>query len=61
MEQQLFKTLPYKTIAEVTNESVSYIQARKDRTRKNILHSKRPLAEIQRKFEIHPAGGIVQN
>ena len=32
MEQQLFKTLPYKTIAEVTNESVSYIQARKDRT-----------------------------
>ena len=28
---------------------------------KKYLHSKRPLADIQRKCEIHPAGGIVQS
>lgn len=32
MEQESFKTLPFKTIAEVTDESVRYIQARKDKT-----------------------------
>ena len=32
MEQESLKTLPFKTIAEVTDESVRYIQARKDKT-----------------------------
>ena len=54
MEQQLFKTLPYKTIAEVTNESISYIQARKDRT---II----PLKTRWKKFNKSCMGGIEPN
>lgn len=54
MEQQLFKTLPYKTIAEVTNESVSYIQARKDRT---II----PLKTRWKKFNRVCCGGLEPN
>ena len=54
MEQQLFKTLPYKTIAEVTNESISYIQARKDRT---II----PLKTRWKKFNRVCCGGLEPN
>lgn len=61
MEQQLFKTLPYKTIAEVTNESVSYIQARKDRTivplKTRWKSSISLLWRIRTKYDLTIAGG----
>lgn len=54
MEQQLFKTLPFKTIAQVTDESVAYIKARKDKT---II----PLKTRWNKFNKVCCGGIEPN
>lgn len=54
MEQTSFNTLPFKTIAEVTDESVKYIQARKD---KLIV----PLKTRWSKFNNVCCGGIEPN
>ena len=54
MEQESFKTLPFKTIAEVTDESVRYIQARKDKT---IV----PLKTRWSKFNKDCCGGLEPN
>lgn len=54
MEQQLCNTLPYKTIAEVTDESIRYIEARKNKT---II----PLKTRWTKFNKVCCGGIEPN
>lgn len=54
MEEQSFNTLPYKTIAQVTAESVSYIKARKDKT---II----PLKTRWNKFNRVCCGGLEPN
>jgi len=54
MEQTSFKTLPFKTISQVADESVSYIKARKDKT---IV----PLKTRWKKFNKVCCGGIEPN
>lgn len=54
MEQVSFNTLPYKTIAQVTDESISYIKARKDKT---II----PLKTRWSKFNKVCCGGLEPN
>lgn len=54
MEQQLCNILPYKTIAEVTDESIRYIEARKNKT---II----PLKTRWTKFNKVCCGGIEPN
>lgn len=54
METALFKTLPYKTISEVTDESLRYIKARKDKT---IV----PLKARWEKFNNVCCGGLEPN
>lgn len=54
MEQESFNTLPFKTIAQVTDESVRYIEARKNKT---IV----PLATRWSKFNKVCCGGLEPN
>lgn len=54
MEQASFNTLPFKTIAQVTDESVNYIKARKDKT---II----PLKTRWSKFNKICCGGLEPN
>lgn len=54
MEQQSYNILPYKTIAEVTDESIRYIEARKNKT---IV----PLKTRWTKFNKVCCGGIEPN
>lgn len=54
MEQASFNTLPFKTIAQVTDESVNYIKARKDKT---II----PLKTRWNKFNKICCGGLEPN